>query len=121
MPSSSCNSRKSARSAGSPASTFPPGNSHQPAYTLPAGRLASRKAPSARWITAAATSTIILFFGFRSVPARPVARELVGDAPAARTAQQRPLQHLLAGRADFAFAAAEVAHPVRGDGQVLVL
>src|SRR4051812_49122932 len=118
MPSSSCSPRASASTGGSPLSTFPPGNSHQPAYTLPGGRLARRKAPSARRITAAATSTITLFFWLGRVPARPVARELVGDAAAARATQQGPLQDFFASGLDLACTTPEMAHPVGCDGKV---
>ena len=37
IPISSCNSRESACAGDSPTSTFPPGNSHQPAHGLPTG------------------------------------------------------------------------------------
>src|SRR3954452_5402419 len=116
MPSSSCSSRASARSAGSPASTLPPGNSQYPAYTFPGGRCASRKRPSARSITAAATS---ITSGLFRVPAGPVARELIRHAPAARAALQRPLQRLFARL--VAPLAAERLQPVLHDVEVLVL
>src|SRR5712692_5898353 len=58
MASSSASSRISAVSGVSPASTLPPGNSHNPAIGLPAGRRASNTRPSASTNAAAATSTM---------------------------------------------------------------
>src|SRR5215472_6194498 len=58
IPSSSASSRISAASGVSPALTLPPGNSHNPAIDLPAGRSASSTRPSASTSATAATSTI---------------------------------------------------------------
>src|SRR6516165_3599493 len=58
MPISSASSRISAASGVSPALTLPPGNSHNPAIDLPAGRSASSTRPSASTSATAATSTI---------------------------------------------------------------
>src|SRR6202008_890974 len=57
MPSSSASSRISAASGVSPALTLPPGNSHNPAIDLPAGRPPSSPRPSASTSATAATST----------------------------------------------------------------
>src|SRR6185436_14607471 len=54
-------------------------------------------------------------------PPGPVAGELIGDAPAARAALQRPLQRFLARRLHVLLRAAERLEPVRDDLQVLVL
>src|SRR5213594_2584127 len=67
--------------------------------------------------TPTATST-----GVRSAMLpREVARELVGDAPRARAALQRPHERLLARRGDGGFIDTEEAQPLRDDRQVLVL
>src|SRR5712692_111729 len=73
MASSSASSRISAVSGVSPASTFPPGNSHNPAIGLPAGRRASNTRPSASSNAAAATSTMRLRAIFRAIGSAPVA------------------------------------------------
>src|ERR1700745_1172904 len=57
MPSSSASSRIRAASGVSPGPTLPPGNSHNPAIVLPAGRCASNTRPSVSTSATADTST----------------------------------------------------------------
>src|SRR5215831_19467116 len=58
MPSSSASSRIRAVSGVSPGLTLPPGNSHNPAIALPAGRWANSTRPSASTSATADTRTI---------------------------------------------------------------
>src|SRR5713101_3698093 len=58
MPSSSLSSRMSAASGASPGWTLPPGNSHNPAIILPAGRCASSTRPSPSTSATATTRTM---------------------------------------------------------------
>src|SRR4051812_36825266 len=99
MPSSSASSRSRAARGDSPGSSFPPGNSQYPAYTLPGGRCASSTPPSGRSTTAAATRTTAgTLIGSPALTPGELRRagvalgELPRHATAARATLQCPLQ-----------------------------
>ena len=75
---------------------------------------------------AAATSIVRVTCGAAAAPravgpSGVVARELPGDAPAARSAPERPLQRLGARRLDVRGRAAHLGQPVRDDVEIPVL
>src|SRR5574344_2606172 len=143
MPSSSCSSRRRACSTVSPASSLPPGNSHQPARTLPGGRLVSSRAPSSSRIKMpTATSVrrtavfiaseggaiaetlhignacVLLHLAALGIACGVIARKLLGHTTAARAALQRPDQRLGLGSSHLLGAQAQAGEPLHHHAQV---
>src|SRR5579872_4656256 len=84
MPSSSCSSRINAASGVSPGWILPPGNSHNPAKGLPAGRSASRTRPSVSISATQTTVTPAVSAPVAAIDVDVAVRQVAGpDGPAA--------------------------------------
>src|SRR6185437_2977470 len=131
MSSSSLSSRMSAASGASPGCTLPPGNSHNPAIDLPAGRCASSTRPSLSISATATTSTtgsgsapvaaIDVDVAMRQV-AGPDRRAAFADAEIERDMHVAPghvLRHRRLVIARHRAALLGDAHAAHGDGELL--